>query len=320
MADTVKVGGKHVSKWVLWGGIGVVVVGGVLYLRGKGSSSSSSSTAQTGTDPVTGLPYSMDNQVDPASGMTYLAEAQQYGSVSAAEAAVSGGYGGVSGASYGASGLGYGGIPSYVTGDTSNPPNVYATNAQWAQAVEAGLTALGYSSTDVAAALGRYLGNLSETADQATIVQAAVAEYGPPPVGSYQIIQQSSSPGPTGGGTTTTPPPPPPPAGGTTTSAPHPPSTAPHPASSPPSPVAWVAAQWVNSTSTNVHWPKANGATSYQVRVTYQSQVVQTHTTSGENYTITGLTPDHTYGIHVCSIKNGQPWAPEASTSVHTPK
>jgi hypothetical protein len=195
------IAGKKVPKWAVYGGVGVAVVGGVLWYKNRRSSSSSSSNA-SGTDPVTGLPYSMDNQLDPATGMTYLAEAQQYGSVSAAEAAVSAGYGGVSGGTSGYSGEGYG-YPTYTTTGTSTTTGVsYPDNASWAQAAEAGLTALGYSSTDVAAAIGRYLGKLSLTADQATIVEAAIAEYGNPPVGSFQIIQQGSGSGPTTTGST----------------------------------------------------------------------------------------------------------------------
>jgi len=265
----------------------------------------SSSTAATSLDPVTGLPYSQDNVTDPLTGMPYLAEAQQYGSVSAAEAAVAG----ESSLAYSAGGYGTSGLVGTSTGASLVPANTvqgtaYATNAAWAQAVEAGLTDIGYAPTDIAAALGRYLGGLSETPAQATIVQAAVAEYGPPPVGSFQIIQAPAATATTSGTTST----------GTTS------TTSTTTAGPTPAGVPWVAAQWVNRTSTNVHWPAVTGANQYQVRVTYQSQLVQTHTTSGENYTITGLTPNHTYGIHVVAIHNGQQWPPEASTSVHTPK
>jgi hypothetical protein len=66
----------------------VVVAGGIyMYKRSSSASTSASTTASTGIDPVTGLPYSEDQTVDPLTGMTYLAEAQEYGSVSAAEAA-----------------------------------------------------------------------------------------------------------------------------------------------------------------------------------------------------------------------------------------
>src|SRR5487761_148930 len=206
MADTISVGGKKVSKWIVYGGVGVVVVGGILYFKNKNSSSSSGTSAsQSGTDPVTGLPYTQDSQIDPATGMTYLAEAQQYGSVSAAEAAVSANYGGggvYGGSGYGGtgtsgySGTGYG-YPTYsATGTTGQ----YATNADWAQAVTAALPGItGDSQTDVAAAVAHYLAALPLTATQVNDIQVALAEFGPPPVGSFSVISQGS-----GSGTTST--------------------------------------------------------------------------------------------------------------------
>lgn len=202
MADTVKVGGKHVNKWVAYGGIGVVVVAGVLYFKKKNSSSSSGSATQANAiDPVTGLPVSEDNQIDPATGLTYLAEAQQYGSVSAAESAVGAGYGGVSSAGTGYSGLGYG-YPTYSPTETSQ--GAYATNAAWAQAVQAALPGItGDSASNVATAVGNYLGGLALTATQANDIQVAIAEFGPPPSGNLQIIQAPAASGATATGSAT---------------------------------------------------------------------------------------------------------------------
>jgi hypothetical protein len=189
-----RIGGKEISNWwLLGGGAGLVLV---VYLYKRSASASSSGTS-TGTDPVTGLPYSEDNTVDPLTGMTYLAEAQEYGSVSAAEAAVSGSSG------FDASGeSAFSGTAGGSTGTTTTTSTTgsYATNAAWAQAVTAGLTSLGYSSTDIAAALGLYfagapLGSGSDGVSYASIVQAAVAEFGPPPVGTYSIIPEPSSGG-----------------------------------------------------------------------------------------------------------------------------
>lgn len=172
------------QKWII-GGV-ALVAGGYLYLRHKASSSTaSSSTDPNAIDPLTGLPYSQDQQVDPLTGLTYLAEAQQYGSVQAAEAAFSGTAGG--------GGAGTAGYPSgnVGTGTTGNTGS-YATNAAWSQAVVAGLAALGYDPQAVSAALGALFAQAPLTPDQVTIVQAAEAEFGPPPQGSYPII-----PGPT---------------------------------------------------------------------------------------------------------------------------
>ncbi len=182
------------------------------YKKNQSAATSSAASNPAAIDPVTGLPYSEDNTVDPLTGQAYLAEAQQYGSVSAAEAALSAagsgyGYGSSGGggygysSSYGAAGTSTGsGLATDTTQGTS-----YASNAAWAQAVEAGLTTIGYSATDISAALGRYLGNLPETAAQATIVEAAIAEYGPPPTGSFQVIMATpSNAAPTGSGNTGT--------------------------------------------------------------------------------------------------------------------
>jgi uncharacterized protein YqgV (UPF0045/DUF77 family) len=189
----VEIAGKKINNWWLVGGAAGVAVVFYLYKQSEGSSSSTAATSDNSSsiDPVTGLPYSQDNQVDPATGMTYLQEAQEYGSVSAAEAAVS------SGSYYGAEGYGYAGQDTgYPTGyyGYGNTGYSYASNAQWSQAVTAGLTALGYSATDISAALGLYFQSMPLSASQAAIIQAAIAEYGPPPQGSYPIIQQGSNP------------------------------------------------------------------------------------------------------------------------------
>jgi hypothetical protein len=204
--------GHQVSKPALGaiiGGSGLAIWYAVKQRKAAASSAASS----TAIDPVTGLPYSQDQVTDPLTGMTYLAEAQEYGSVSAAEQAVAG-----AAADDFSSGAGTTGTGS--TGTTTTGGTGYTSNAAWAQAVEAGLTDIGYTSTDVSAALGQYLNSLPETSAQAGIVAAALAEYGPPPVGTYTILQASPTP-PTGSGS-----------GGTGTSTP-PPVTMPPPTSTP---------------------------------------------------------------------------------------
>lgn len=191
------IGGKKVPPWLLWGGgIGIGLVG-YIYLKNRGSSSASSSGTAAGTvsDPSTGQTYPA-NSVDSLTGMTYGAEIASYGSVAAAESAVG------AGSSYGLAGgygYGYGGTAGYPTSNvgTTSTAAGYSTNAQWAQAVQAGLSGLGYDSQTVAAALGLYLTNMPLNATDASIIQAAVAEYGPPPVGSYAIVQQGNGTGTT---------------------------------------------------------------------------------------------------------------------------
>jgi hypothetical protein len=171
---------KQTGSWNPWSG---------------GTTSDTTSTTQA--DPVTGLPYSQDDATDPVTGMTYLAEAQQYGSVAAAEASVS---------QFGTTAPTGSGIgvqpasPAYpVAGSPSGTQTgtPYTSNATWAQAATAGLTDIGYDGQAVAEALGAYLQQEPLTPDQVKIVNAARAEYGPPPVGNPQIIPAPpSSPAP----------------------------------------------------------------------------------------------------------------------------
>jgi hypothetical protein len=191
-----KIGGHQINNWYLIGG-GAAILGGYLYWRheAKASASANSSSADSsGIDPVTGLPYSEDDTVDPLTGMTYLAEAQEYGSVSAAEAALSAsqadgeaGYSGDSGIDY----------PS-TSGTTGSTGTTYQTNAQWASAVQAGLVGVGYSSESIATALGQFFASMPESSTSAGIMQVALAEFGPPPQGTYTIITSPTGPSPTG--------------------------------------------------------------------------------------------------------------------------
>jgi hypothetical protein len=194
------------KQLLIWGGVGVAGVGGYLVFRHHEASSASSSSAASpdSTDPVTGLPYSEDDEIDPATGLTYLAEAQEYGSVAAAEAQASGAAAAGDDAYSGTAGY-----PTTNVGGSTTTSGSYATNSAWAQAVTAGLTELGYSAADVAAALGLFfaqqpLGSGADGVSYASIIQAAEAEYGPPPQGTYSIIAEpSSGSGGSGSGGTT---------------------------------------------------------------------------------------------------------------------
>jgi len=115
-----------------------------------------------------------------------LTEAEQYGSVQAAEAAVS---------AYGLSTGTGSGIPvNPASPPPSGSPNtviggsVYTSNSAWAQAATAGLTDIGYDGPTVSAALGAYLTGTPVTPDQVKIINTAIAEFGPPPIGNFQII------------------------------------------------------------------------------------------------------------------------------------
>lgn len=56
-----------------------------------------------------------------------------------------------------------------------------ATNAAWAQQVEAYLVSLGHDAVTTSAALGKYLTGQTMSADQASVVQSALAFFGAPP-------------------------------------------------------------------------------------------------------------------------------------------
>jgi len=263
--------------------VGGVGIGGYLVYRHHkttgswnpwSSGSAGAGTAQSGTDPITGMPYSDDSATDPLTGQQYLAEAQQYGSVAAAEAAVS---------AYGqstATGSGIGVNPaSPQSSGTLNTPvgsNVYTSNSAWAQAVEAGLTDVGYTSTDVATAIGDYLTGTPLTPAEATLVRTAIGEYGPAPVGNLQIIiAPVSTPG-----TTTT-------------------NTAPQvshghqvlPASPTTAVVAW--------TGTNADHYRVQltgpGSSNASVQTVYQPQATFTDLEAGHNWSV-AVTPYNTAG------------------------
>lgn len=179
---------------------GSLAVGGLIEYRHHKSTGSwnpfnhgSSAASGSQIDPVTGLPVSEDNSVDPATGLTYLAEAQQYGSVQAAESSVS---------QFGQSSASGTGVAPDINagggGSTASPGSVgsavYTSNAAWAQAATAGLADVGFPETDVATALGDYLTATPVTPTQANYIQTALAEFGNPPVGVFQIIRQPVKP------------------------------------------------------------------------------------------------------------------------------
>lgn len=207
MALDIKNPFKDMSKPQIYASIaGATLIGGYFVVRhhsqtgswnpwSSSTTSSTSAAASTGAtsqtiDPATGLPVSDDNAIDPITGLTYLAEAQQYGSVQAAEADVSQfGQTSVSPdspAPTGSTTTSTGGTP--IVGSAT-----YTSNAAWVQAATAGLADIGYSATDVATALGAYITSTPVSAAQAKLIQVAIAEFGDPPVGTFQIIQQPTT-------------------------------------------------------------------------------------------------------------------------------
>jgi len=187
---------------------GVVVVGGFVVYERKAKAASAaagaaavpSTGAATGatsatvgdmvTDPTTGQTYPADD-VDPASGLTYGAEIQEYGSVAAADEA---------GAEAGDSAIEEGLTQTEYDEETGQPAGGGAatTNAQWMAEVESGLSEQGYTASDIGQALAAYfasqpLGITSDGVSEYEIINLAVSEYGPPPTGSYPILSGGGS-------------------------------------------------------------------------------------------------------------------------------
>lgn len=195
---------KGMPKWGIYATIagGVLVFGYAEYKHHEDtgswspfatSTTSSTTTAtSTTTDPVTGLPYSEDSTVDPITGLEYLSEAEEYGSVAAAEADVSS-FGGTEATGSGVPVTGTVSESDQASANTVVGSNVYTSNSAWAQAVQAGLEdvsgSTSYDGTDIGTAIGDYLTGTPVTAAQASVINIALAEYGPPPVGTFQIIQ-----------------------------------------------------------------------------------------------------------------------------------
>lgn len=191
---------------IVGGGLGVAGLAYYESKKKKKSSSSSSTTAGNSsasspalvTDPTTGQQYPATAD-DPETGYTYEEEIDLYGSVSAADEALAGGSNSFGLSSLPANNAVVDETPFDAT--TNTTAEGYSTNAAWSQAVETGLTQIGYDSQDVATALGYYFAGRALTPDQQTIIYDALAEFGPPPSGSYQVIAAPNTvnPPPTGG-------------------------------------------------------------------------------------------------------------------------
>src|ERR1700733_724253 len=156
------------------------------------ASTAGAAASGTVTDPSTGQVYS-DTAVDPITNLTYASEIANYGNVAAADSEFSNQYGATTGAvspGGSASLAGYQSNLASVGTSSISGNDVYTSNSAWAQAATAGLTDVGYDGPTVSAALGAYLTGTPLTPAQVTIVNTAIAEYGPAPVGNIQVIQQ----------------------------------------------------------------------------------------------------------------------------------
>ena len=257
---------------IIGGGLGIAGLG---YYEVKKKNAASATTAgnatasngQTVTDPSTGDVYPAAAD-DPATGQTYAMEISEYGSVAAAETAL---------ASEDVSG--YNSVAAVDETPVSAAGTGYSSNAAWSQAVTSGLTDIGYSSTDIATALGLYLAGKALSPDQQTIVYDALAEYGPPPVGTYGVIAAPN----TVTGTATS--------GSTVTSS--------------------TSGGHVVSRSNNdavVAWTPHGPATQWRTTITGPGPINgHVGTTSIPQASFSGLEAGHTYDVKVQPLPSGTP-------------
>lgn len=324
MADVKVPGIGNVPKGGAIAGVAVlaVILGVAYYRHSRNKAAAPAAAAAAQPDP---------NAIDPATGLTYGEEAAGIQSGTLA------GYGTPYGDTSGIVGYDAQGSPVYADQVGYGPSPSFVSNGNWSQAAEQYLVSTtGADAGTVAAALGTYLAGQPLTDAQAQIVQSAIAFFGQPPQagsnGYPPSLRLSGTSGTAGTGTTgtggsgdsgtgATGTPPPPAPDNTPAPAPAPDNTpAPppsHPGNPVPAQVSGLHVTRVSRTSIGLAWNRSANATKYQVRVTYQGQVVQTPTTGGTSYTVSGLTPDHTYGLHVVA-ENGSQWAPETSISQKT--
>jgi len=166
--------------------------------------------------------------------------------------------------------------------------------------------------TSTSTASGGQLAEIQSELDYLLAQQGAGSTTGSGGGGSTTGTGVGTSSVPT---TTTTPPP----ATGTTP-APAPKTATPAPAKAKaPGAVSGVHAVKVTPTSIGAAWDKTSGATSYRIRVTYQDKLVKQVTAKGTSVTVSGLTPDHTYGVHVAAVGPGGT-GPEGDVDIKTAK
>lgn len=167
----------------------------------------------------------------------------------------------------------YGSDTGSDTGDSGNDPTRFTTNAQWTAYVSTQLQS-GYEYSAIVTALGNYLGSQPLSSDQQTIVRAAIAVGGYPPVGSFSIIP--------GGNTDLT--------------------IAP----------TGLKVTAVTATSVSLSWNPVAGAASYRVYRSGASTNIGTSNTG--SIRIDGLQSGTSYTFHVAAFSAAGKAGPNSST------
>lgn len=284
MADTVKLPGfGNVPKpVVIGGGIAAFTVGIYFYRNKKqqqdAAAQSVANAGQTEIDPATGYPYgSAEDNAALASQATYQ--------VNGLDTSLSGyGYTGYAGGSGG-------GI--FGTGT----PGSFASNAEWAQYVEAyEENNLGGDPVTVGNAIGKYLTGQALTTDQIGLVQSAIAIGGYPPVSG----PNGNPPAYVTGNTGTTTPPPPPDGNG------NPPPPPGNEGVSQAKPITGLRIVSKTKSSVTISWNATSAPQGYNYMLKQINGVVVTNAqTTAHQVTINGLHSGWEYNFSIHGIPNG---------------
>jgi len=170
--------------------------------------------------------------------------------------------------------------PVTSTVDNTNPDQI-RTNTDWTRAVTDKLALLNYDTAHVGAVIGKYLGGLGLTADEADLIRTAWAYAGKPPEGPATIRT-------VGDGT--------------------------HPGVGP-LPAPAVTATRVGPSLVTLTWPGVPGATAYRVREGDATHALVAST----QYTIRGLKPGTVHTFTVTAQQGSTAGAPSAPVTIHTP-
>lgn len=280
--DTIKLGSFNIPKPVAIGGVIAAGVTGVYFYRKQSNANSAqqASVDQASTD-----------QIDPATGYPYGSPEDNAALAQQATYQVNGLDTGLSG--YGFTGYS-GGSGGGVFG-TGNPGS-FASNAEWAQYVEAyEENNLGADAPTVGNAIGKYLTGQPLTTDQVGLVQSAIAIGGYPPVSG----PNGNPPGYVTAGSTPPPPPPngnPPPGG-------NPPPTPTGNAK----PITGLHEVKHTATSVTVGWDKTFAPQGYSYMLKQvNGKIVKIGQTGGTSVTIGGLHSGWEYNFSIHGIPNGQ--------------
>lgn len=170
-----------------------------------------------------------------------------------------------------------------IEGSGSSAPR---TNPEWTSRANEALIGAGYGPTEVAAALGKYLGRQPLSSTEAVMVRAALGFVGNPPEGTYAVTLAPA---------TATPTP-------TTPKAPAAPSS--------------VSVSLIGTDKAQLRWPAVAGATGYSV----WRNGAHFGTTLGTALNVTGLKRGAANYVEVAATNGGGRWSARKRVTFTTKK